>query len=256
MLDPWRVYTAVMHRSLRKFYATWLPSEVIKVGDIGYLEHDRFVKRGNLMHLGAPPVRSTQQTADSIIRFQSSEGLVLDTKADGPGAELHMSFNSESAVFFSAAGCVHHVVDALDLEPAILDMVRMGLWAPDYVVVHHVVTASTATIVFGGSREAHVRLRAREPVIDFARADLKLELGSHTNCALVLPSLRNCTPLIGALQIKRRHLVGQQRLVERSASADPAAAIINYRRARQEAAANNTFESVFALHAIDDDSSS
>ncbi len=234
MLEPWRVYTEVLHRNLRRFHATWLPGERVQVGDVGYLDGHRFVPRGNLANFGVPLPVPKSAGREPSIRFVSASGLTTSTNVAAEGAKLEIRFTDEAAVFFNASGCSHHTVDALALQQQLLELVRAGLWAADYVVVTHVVSVATLTVAFAGSKDGAVTLRSAAAPLDLEDVNLALEIDRQSNCALVLPAIKNCTPLLAVSQLRRRNLVGRKTLVERSGEYDPGAAIVEYRRAREE----------------------
>jgi hypothetical protein len=220
-MDIWRIYTDAVHQQFKKFFATWIPGERVAIGDVGYLDHSRFIRKGTLGNFGLDIPQQKRVPGDQHIQLQSARGLAVSASASSASVppELKLKFSHHNAVFLNLIDCTHQSIALLDLQSSVLDLVRAGIWNPDLVIVTSVVGAKAATIACAGNADSEVTLKSNLPAaaLDFADPNLQLSVAIQNRCGLLEPNLRDCTPLMGLAQVRRR-LRGQE-LMERALAA-------------------------------------
>ena len=100
-------YTHEIYANLRPFHATWEPTQSLKLGDVGFLDHRAFRRQ---THLNAFEVTFAERSSDArpAIWFGSHGSTELEikpaVKAAAGGikqqASVNLTFNSEGATFF------------------------------------------------------------------------------------------------------------------------------------------------------------
>jgi hypothetical protein len=134
-------------------------------------------------------------------------GGIVNTKPS-----LKIDFKSESAVFFNAAGCKHHMIDDKNaLADAIMALYNggKGQWKREWVVVTDYIEAGSATIVVSGDSSASIELEATAdvPRIDLGDAKLALAIKSSTNIGYQLVKQSDdgtLKPLVGFCKIQSK----------------------------------------------------
>jgi hypothetical protein len=191
------------------FYASFPLSEGYRLGDFGILDDSVFRRLGNIseFQLGGFGERS-DSTATSQLDFTSKSGVSVEFhgKASMAGsvpvkAGLDVSFSTENAVMFNAAGCQASAIDdQVKLATAIMDLFERGQWRKEYVVVTTLVRAKTTTVLVSSSDSAKISLEAstdRIDAIDLGDASLQLAIKSFKDIAVKIVTEGGLTPLLG-----------------------------------------------------------
>jgi hypothetical protein len=223
------IYTREMYQQY-SYFAGWLPSERLALGDVGQFSGYRFEKLTTLTEMGIDYARG-REDFPAELEYSSkgqvtvSAGAELGLAAAADPAAVRITFGREGAVFFRAAGCVMESIANLpELEAALLRLRAAGTWRPGYVVVAKVLRTGPATILVSSQRGAQIELRAgtgAAPVAPLlATATGNLSVLATSGLAASVIAHDGATPLFGAVQLRRK-LPGHSRLVFRSS--DPPA---------------------------------
>jgi hypothetical protein len=221
------MYTREMYHQY-SYFASWLPSENLALGDVGQFSGYQFRKLTTLTEMGIEYSRSREDfpadleySSKGQVTVSADAGLGLPA-GSGPAA-ARITFGREGAIFFQAAGCVMESIGNIPaLEEALLRLRTAGAWRPGYVAVAKVLRTGPATILVSSQRGAHIELRASTqatPVAPFlatASAGLSAQASSGLAARVITPE--GATPLFGAVQLRKK-LPGHSRLVFRGGRA-------------------------------------
>ena len=151
-------YTHEIYANLRPFHATWEPTQSLKLGDVGFLDHRAFRRQ---THLNAFEVTFAERSSDArpAIWFGSHGSTELEIKRRESRrwryqtGSVNLTFNSEGATFFHAADCVSkNIEDQVGLRHSVLELFENGKWDPAWVVITETISASATTIAISGRK--------------------------------------------------------------------------------------------------------
>ena len=210
MASPVRTYQTQMHSNLG-FYATWLPTDPVSVGDVGILEGGRFRKVTSLQELAiAPTVKRSAGQGD--LQFSSTEGVKLDTSGSGKAAgvgklEVAIQFSGEGAFLFHASGLqLQRLENRAQIAQAVLDAYRAGRWKKDWLIVESVHAADCATVIISEDSSARLLLSAdlKLPTPFTSLADPRVGFEVSVNEGKMFRTLsgKKLSPLYSCLRVK------------------------------------------------------
>src|ERR1044072_8200162 len=110
------------------YFAVWLPSVPLALGDVGTFTGHRFDKLTTLADLGVP-FRASPVSARADVEYSSSGAVSMS--ADGavgvtrtvPMVSLSITFSRDGATFFQARECTEQSIDNLpELASALLPL--------------------------------------------------------------------------------------------------------------------------------------
>lgn len=211
MTSPVKLYQREMHNNVG-FFATWLPSSILELGDIGVLEAGRFRRVGSLHELGtafgdvrkgAPQDMSYSASAER--RLQSSAGA--KTNLPAAKAEVAIHFTRQGGYLFEAAGIRNvEVSDRMALGSAILSLHEQGRWQEKWVLVDAVYEAQSATIIVSEDANAELVLNAsgNVPIASVPLADpsLGLSVSSVSGKVVHVVAQSGLSPLYSCLKLR------------------------------------------------------
>jgi hypothetical protein len=211
MASPVKLYQAEMHRNVG-YFATWLPSDPIQLGDIGILEGGRFRRQGSLRELGISMAGVREGTAETMSYSASAErstGVSAGVSAVVPvaAAEFSIRFRSEGGYVFEAIGIRNvEVENRLELAQQILGVYERGDWRKEWLVVDSIYMAESATILVSeeNSSEIVLKANANAPLGTLPLADPKLGLTvtSASGKIVHLVARNNLSPLYSCMRVK------------------------------------------------------
>jgi hypothetical protein len=217
-------------RSKHNYLATWYPSIMLSLGDIGTFNKERiFVPIGEIARHGLQinPVLSPASTDFSYHSAHDFDCHVkLATKSDllAPhipldAAGIGMRFRSEGAMFFQLGDVTHErIQDQIALARKMLALANNQEWDKDWVVVTEVMHARKFVILVSESSEGSAELTAEADVSALGLSALTAEgkvflKHSHAlNTKITSTAARELTPLFRAVRIKRRWFVGPRKV--------------------------------------------
>jgi len=208
------VYTDNLHQNFKTLYATWPPNDPIRLGDYGVLQGNVFVRLANITGtLGVPFVERKDTTRWANYEYASANSTDIEFHAAGAAAGgvpvkagLDITFSSENAVFFNAAGCTPvSIEDQITFGNRIMDLYQSGRWEKKFVVVTGLLLSQSATIIVSGSNNAAISLEASAAAvaaIDLADVSLKLGVRRAKNVAFKVVTESGLAPLVSLSKVQ------------------------------------------------------
>lgn len=196
------------------YWAPWLPTSRITIGDIGINWRGQFKPLSSLPSLGvAYSVDRRSHAMDFLAQSKSGFGIATDVMGAGESkegiysstnsnqfeSEIRISFNERNRVLFGASVVeVEHISALSDLSSSLINLLKARRWNPRWYVVTEVLTASSMYAFVSGSADARVTLASKQKIqtSTFAAdicADLGLVYSSGMAAAAVVTS--DTTPL-------------------------------------------------------------
>ena len=210
MASPAKLYQQEMHNNVG-FFATWLPSSTLEIGDIGVFEGGKFRRQGSLRELGIasstregePQKMSYSASADRKVAATASAATI----APVAGAELSIRFTQQGGFVFEAEGVRQiEIADRISLAHNLLNLYREALWKDEWHLIDAVYSAASATILVSEGSSSEIVLNANAAVIPEAwpLADPKLGLfvSSSTGKIAYVIAAAGLKPLYSCLKIR------------------------------------------------------
>jgi hypothetical protein len=225
-MDTNKIYTSEL-KNETSYTATWLPSTIVNLGDIGVLDNYTYTYRNTLENLGVAFNTRTKANKTNF-SYTSAGSVKIDFKLDGelpsPGvllkesdAGMSIKFEKERAIFFYAADCVHYqIADLQQLEKDIIDLKAAGKWSSNMVVITEVFVAEKLTILISKSAGANAEFKftvpTQTPSINLLNGNASLLTKSNLSTEII--SQGNLTPLFRCIGLHKK-LFGPQVIVDR-----------------------------------------
>jgi hypothetical protein len=211
MASPVKLYQQEMHNNVG-FFATWLPSSVLELGDIGVLEAGRFRRVGALSELGVPAGGVRDGAPENMSYSAWAErkaGVSAEASADVPiaKAELSIQFTRQGGYVFEAIAIRHvEISDRMALAIAILGLYGQGLWQKEWLLVDAVYKADSATIIVSEDAASSIVLNAsgHMPIGSLPLADTKagLSVSSVSGKIVHIVAQRGLSPMYSCLKVQ------------------------------------------------------
>jgi hypothetical protein len=177
-------YCENIHKNIEPYYATWLPTVPVKLGDYGKMDGKIFIRQGNITtDFGVNfTVEADQDSGD--FEYKSSGTNAVNTNAGGGGtvglvkALLTISFTNQGDVFFVAANCL---ADLMNNVPSVVEQLTPQFKAKKmkgYMIVTQVVKAGASTIAVSSDKGSQLVIEASAP--DIPSIDLKSPQGQFS----------------------------------------------------------------------------
>lgn len=170
------------------YFATWLPSEQIAVGDIGIVQDHLFTKMTSLSVQGIDFSASLGSEAETLtqldgasVTVQIKAAGVADPSMSVPQAKAGIAFDfvGQKSFVFHAQGCrVRSINDLAGVESQIIEKYKDGGWDKPWHVVTHVVHADKTTVLVSESSGSRIEFSADGTLTAWT------DLGTHANVAV------------------------------------------------------------------------
>ncbi|GAB3901136.1 hypothetical protein ACFQ1S_00255 [Kibdelosporangium lantanae] len=219
MVAIYEAYTREMYDEYG-YFAVWLPSVPLALGDVGTFAGHRFDKLTTLADLGIS-FRSSPTSRYADVEYSSSGAVSL--AADGavgvtrtaPMASLSITFSREGATFFQGSECTERSIDNLpELESALLPLCRSRTWRPDYVVVTRLVSTGPTMVLVSKDSGAQVKLSldadGQGTPLPFAKAAGNFVMTAKSGLAASVVTPDGATPLFRVACMRRKLLGGRE----------------------------------------------
>ncbi|HYE63197.1 MAG TPA: hypothetical protein VD997_14475 [Phycisphaerales bacterium] len=205
------------------YFATWLPTAPVALGEVGRLRGKQFERLGKLDDYG---VKFAVAKANVHAELQhASEGKVelkLESGAAapvGPGTDgiLTVGFKAKHAVFFRAEQCVGTSIDDLSqVGNSIVQLAEAGKWDREYLVVTEILSAERAIILMasesGASFAASVKGSMPIDAVDLVNAAVGAHIQRSSGLSLRIQANGQLTPLFKIGRLRRRFLGSEFRM--------------------------------------------
>ncbi len=230
MASPVKLYQKEMHNNLG-FFATWLPSVAIALGDIGVLEGGRFRRVASLKELGIGESDVREGTAENV--SYSASARRSDKISAGAGTavplasgELSIAFTSEGGYVFEAIKMTQvEIADRLMLASSLLKAYEDGRWQKEWLLIDALYRAESATILVSEDSSSEIVLKANAAALPtglLPLADPKLGLGIASSSGKIvhIVAASNLHPLYSCVKVRDPLLYGKPTVVPVRGRAD------------------------------------
>lgn len=197
-------YCENIHKNIEPYYATWLPTVPVKLGDYGKMDGKIFIRQGNITtDFGVNFTVETDQDSGDF-EYKSSGTNAINTNASGDGtvgivkALLTISFTNQGDVFFVAASCL---ADMMNGVPSVIEQLTPQFKAKKmkgYMIVTQVVKAGTSTIAVSAEKGAQLSIEASAPevpAIDLKSPQGQFSVKSESNISFKVVAKTGLNPL-------------------------------------------------------------
>jgi hypothetical protein len=223
MASPVKLYQREMHRNMG-FFATWLPSNAIELGDIGVLDGGRFRRVGSLKELGISPLEVREGTTENVSYSASAkrtDGGSVGARTAVPlaSAELSIQFTSEGGYVFEAIAMRQmEIANRLALAATLLKAYEKGQWEAEWLLVDALYNAGSATILVSEDTTSEIVLKANAAVLPLGSlplADPKLGLAVASSSGKIVHvvAANNVRPLYSCVKVRNPLLFGKPSVV-------------------------------------------
>lgn len=234
MASPVKLYQREMHNNLG-FFATWLPSAAMSLGDIGVLEGGRFRRMASLKELGIGQPDVREGTAENV--SYSASATRSDKLSAGAGTpvplangELSISFTSKGGYVFEAIQMKQiEVADRLTLASSLLQAYEAGRWRKEWLLIDALYRAESATILVSEDSSSEVVLKASAAtgtgLLPLADPKLGLGIASSSGKIIHIIAANNLYPLYSCVKVRNPFPFGKAILGPVRGPADPHSAL-------------------------------
>lgn len=212
MARPFRRYQQEMYENLG-FFATWLPGDLLELGDIGVLKNGQFRKENSLKDLQIK-YEVTAPGASQNLQYtsKSGTGFALDLSATIPqpfaaSAAVKVEFSDEGAFLFHASNVRNRRLEGgAQLAETILAAHKAGKWKPDWYLVESVHVADCATIIVSEDQSSAVSFQANAKgalgPVPLADPQVNLSVSSSRGRMMQVVAGRSLRPLYSCVRVK------------------------------------------------------
>jgi hypothetical protein len=211
MASPVRLYQEEMHKNVG-FFATWLPSSVLEVGDIGLLEAGRFRRVGSLTELGVSAAGVREGTPGNMSysawadrRAAASAGASLAVPV--AKGEFSIQFKRQGGYVFEAAAIRNiEIADRMALASAILGLYAGGRWQKEWLLVDALYKSDSATIIVSEDTASEIVLNASSTLptgsLPLANPNVGLSVSSVSGKIVHVVAQSGLSPLYSCLKVQ------------------------------------------------------
>ncbi len=229
MASPVQRYQREMHDNIG-FFATWLPGDLLELGDIGTLKDGIFRKRSSLRELRIK-YQASALGASQNLQYTSKSGTAfsVDSSVAAPkpldiSAAIKVEFSSEGSFLFHASNVRNRRLENIaNLTGAILEIWNNGKWDKNWYVVESIHQADCATVIVSEEVSAGVTFNAKGALGGIPLADPRVDLSissSRGKMAQIIAG-RDLRPLYSCLRVREGWFSGPSVEAVRGESADP-----------------------------------
>jgi len=210
MVSPVQRYQQEMHQNIG-FFATWLPGDLLELGDIGTLVNGTFRKQSSFKEMGIA-YEVSKFGASQNLQYTSKFGIAfsVDTSVDASAmidvsAAIKVEFSSQGSFLFQASDVRNRRLENIaNLKNAVLEARASGKWNKNWQVVDSIREADCATVIVSEDESARVSFNAKGPVGGIPLADPRVNLSissSRGRMAQVIAG-RHIRPLYTCLHVR------------------------------------------------------
>lgn len=219
MLVNVRTYQEEMHNSVG-FFATWLPGDILDLGDVGELKDGQFRKRASLKDLGIEHNLSSRGPSQDL-EVTSKGGVEVVVEGGIAGtvlpvtALIKVEFKRRGAFVFNATDVRKQVLEhSADMAKAILDAHRANKWKKNWCIVDSVHLAGCATVLIAENKSAGVTFEASTELplgnLPLANPNVKLKITSSRGKLVQVLGARDLRPLYSCIKLERKWWAGPE----------------------------------------------
>jgi len=203
-------YCENIHKNIEPYYATWIPSLPIRVGDYGKMDGKIFIRQGNIK-TGFGVDFSVLNDQDSGDYEYKSSGVNVIKIGGGTGigevakVGLKFSFSSQYEIFFLAANCL---ADMMEDSPAVIDKLRpifKQKQMKGYRIVTQAIKAGASTVMVSSAKQSELVIEAKSEEIkeiDLKGPEASFSLKSEKTIGFKVLAKVGLVPLLALEEVK------------------------------------------------------
>jgi hypothetical protein len=201
-------YCENIHNNIEPYYATWLPTIPIKLGDYGKMDGKIFVRQGNIKTDFGIDFTFEADTDAGDYEYKSTGTNTIGTNASADGsvkASLTISFTNTNDVYFVSANCL---ADMMNNIPSVLEQLAPQFKAKKmkgYMIVSQVIKGGTSTVAVSSDKGSQLVLEASTPALptpDIKNPQASFNVKSEKNIGFKVVAKAGLTPLVGLEEVK------------------------------------------------------
>jgi len=201
-------YCENIHKNIEPYYATWLPTVPVHLGDYGKMDGKIFIRQGNIKTDFGVDFTVEADTDSGDFEYKSSGTNAVNVNAGAESvvkALLKISFTKAGEIFFVAANCL---ADMMNNIPSVLEQLGPKFKAKKmkgYMVVTQVVKAGTSSIAVSSDKGGELDIEASTPAlptIDLKNPQAQVSVKSEQNISFKVVAKGGLSPLFGLEEIK------------------------------------------------------
>lgn len=208
MSTPVHRYTEEVHGQF-SYWATWLPTSRIRLGDLGLIQNRVFDPQTSLTALGVPfevtdgsdslnLQYATRNGVETTFQASASNQLIPQVPQGKAGVEVAFT-TSNGLVFVVKDGRETRIADLDGINRELLKLIERGDVAREYALVTHVVEATAVTVLISSSSDAKLVVSAdvdlNAGLLDLASVGVGLSRVSSKDMQTELVAAQGATPL-------------------------------------------------------------
>lgn len=204
------------------YSATWLPTTIVKPGDVGKLANYMFTHVANLNDFGIK-YGTIGESSNLEFEYCSSDSVSINAKVSGQApvagsnlsvadAGVNIKFSKGKGIVFRLSKCTSARIADMNAVGSQIASIYDKKWKKDLVVVYEAVKANSATIIISNSSDAQIDLRAKGQAsagaIDLADVNAEFQIAKKSKIATNIIASEGLTPLFKASGFKKRFFGG------------------------------------------------
>lgn len=201
-------YCENIHNNIKPYYATWLPSIPIKVGDYGRMDGKIFIRQGNIktdFDINFT-IEADQQADDNEYKSNGTNEVKVGAGVDGlVKAVLKINFTNASEVYFVAANCL---ADSMNNVPGVLEQLKPKFKEKNmknYRIVTQVIKAGVTTIAVSSNKNSELVIEASSsavPTVDIKDPQANVGVKSEKTIGFKVVAKGGLNPLVQLEEVK------------------------------------------------------
>jgi hypothetical protein len=219
-MTPADLYIDGIKKKLKNHWAAWLPSEKLKLGDVGILDGRLFTRVTSLSDLGIT-FKERPDTDSTPIDYVSDSGVTMYFKAAGEAsaalpsvpqgkAGIGVDFSATGAFVLKAAESYEPTMDNIvQVEKDVIKAYKAGRWKSEWAVIVRLIRTPVATIMISNSSASKIEFSAEADLalgttVDLGRANLDFGVRMQKGDIIKFPQAKNLTPLFQLARVKSK----------------------------------------------------
>jgi hypothetical protein len=217
---PADLYIDGIKKKLKNHWAAWLPSEKLKLGDVGILNGNLFTRLTSLSALGIK-FKERPDTDSTPIDYVSESGVAIYFKAAGelsaalptvPQAKagVGVDFSMTGAFVFKAPESFEPTIENIaQLEKDVVGAYKAGRWKSEWAIIVRLVQTPVATIMISSSSASKIEFSAEGDVAlgataDLGSASLEFDVRMQKGDVIKFIQAKNLTPLFQLARVRSK----------------------------------------------------
>ncbi|MGE0018329.1 MAG: hypothetical protein AB7S72_01575 [Draconibacterium sp.] len=207
------IYCKEVRNNFKKYFGNWEPTDIIKLGDIGIIENDMFIHKGNIENFGIKNLAVQIENGIGNKTFSTKDSVTVQLKAKATigqvntNAGIEISFSKGNSLFINALDCsIERISDKISLGEKILDLYKIEKkWKKNWVVITDVIISKNTTVAISETANSNISLEAKSNAIqqiDILDASISLGVVRNNQVGYCAESRVNITPFFCICGIK------------------------------------------------------